>query len=104
MALVDALPQAVISTGRPRRAYTCDSYNSLTLAGPVTPHIIVDITTTYERKIEALRTHESQPVAAHFLPMAEILARLHGSRIGARYGEAFTPIPVLGRLPAASHL
>ena len=32
------------------------------------------------------------------------LARLWGARIGARYAEAFTPIPVLGRLPATARL
>jgi hypothetical protein len=36
--------------------------------------------------------------------MAETLARLWGARIGARYAEAFTPIPVLGRLPATARL
>jgi len=36
--------------------------------------------------------------------MAETLGRLWGARIGVPYAEAFTAIPVLGRLPAATRL
>lgn len=103
--LLAALPEAVIGTGFPRRAYTTDTYNSLTLDGPVTAGTIIDITATFEVKARALAAHDgTQPVTSHFGPMADTLARLWGARIGTRYGEAFTPLPVLGRLPAASHL
>lgn len=100
-----ALPGTVITTGCPRRVYTTDTYNSLTLAGPVQAPVIVDITATYETKTRALAAHDgTQPVSGHFGPMAETLARLWGARIGAPYGEAFTPLPVLGQLPAALRL
>jgi hypothetical protein len=36
--------------------------------------------------------------------MAETLGRLHGGRIGVRYAEGFSPVPILGRLPATDHL
>ena len=57
-----------------------------------------------EAKIAALQAHVSQPIAHHFGPMAETLARLHEQRIGTTYAEAFRPVPVLGRLPAAADL
>jgi LmbE family N-acetylglucosaminyl deacetylase len=104
-AVLAALPEAVISTGYPRRVYATDTYNSLTLNGPVNAGAIVDITATFETKAQALAAHSgTQPITGHFGPMAETLARLWGARIGARYGEAFTPVPVLGRLPAATRL
>ncbi len=104
-ALLDALPTAVLSTGYPRRAYTCDTYNSLTLDGPLHASTIVDITATFEVKMRALAAHGgTQPIAGHFAPMAENLGRLWGARIGAAYAEAFTAIPLLGRIPGATHL
>jgi len=102
-AVLAAIPEAVIATGHPRRLYTCDSYESLTLHGPVAGHTIVDITTTFEVKMRALHAHQSQPLD-HFGAMAERLARLWGARIGAAYAEPFTPLPVLGRLPSAAYL
>ncbi|ONI71168.1 GlcNAc-PI de-N-acetylase [Actinosynnema sp. ALI-1.44] len=102
--LVAALPDVVIATGHPRRVYTADTYNSLTADGPVPAHTTIDITDTYEIKKRALAAHTSQPISDHFGPMAETLARLWGSRIGVRYAENFVPVPILGRLPAASTL
>jgi LmbE family N-acetylglucosaminyl deacetylase len=100
-----ALPGAVISTGHPLRVYTTDTYNSLTLDGPVHAAVIVDITATFEVKTQALAVHGgTQPIAGHFGPMAETLGRLWGARIGVPYAEAFTAVPVLGRLPAAARL
>jgi N-acetylglucosamine malate deacetylase 1 len=61
------------------------------------------MTATFEVKAQALAAHGgTQPITGQFGPMAETLARLWGARIGARYAEAFTPIPVLGRLPATA--
>lgn len=102
--VLDALPEAVIATGQPRRFYTCDSYNSLTLDGPVNATTIVDITTTFDTKAKALRQHASQPIEDHFGPMAENLGRLWGARIGTQYAEAFTAVPILGRLPGTTCL
>jgi len=104
-AVLAALPDAVIRTGHPRRLYSCDSYNSLGLTGPITATTIVDISATAPQKMRALAAHtSSQPIDDHFAPMAETLGRLWGARIGATYAEAFTAIPVLGRLPGAEHL
>ncbi|MFJ9446421.1 PIG-L deacetylase family protein [Kitasatospora sp. NPDC101235] len=103
-AVLEALPEAKIETGRPRRLYSCDTYNSLTLVGPLVPTVMVDVTGTFDTKMRALRCHKSQPVDDHFGPMAEDLARLWGRRSGALHAEAFTALPVLGRLPGAAHL
>jgi LmbE family N-acetylglucosaminyl deacetylase len=104
-AVLAAIPDAVISTGFPQRLYSCDSYNSLTLTGPVPAATITDITTTYPTKMRALAAHSAtQPINDHFGPMADTLARLWGTRIGTQYAEPFTPIPILGRLPGAAHL
>ena len=100
-----ALPEAVIATGHPQRVYTTDTYNSLTLNGPVNAYAIIDITPTYEQKRKALAAHGgTQPIEEHFGPMADNLSRLWGARIGVPRAEAFTPIPVLGRLPGMLRL
>ena len=104
LQVLQALPNVVIATGHPRRVYACDTYNSLTLHGPVWAGAIVDISAVWDQKMRALRAHRSQPITGLFGPMADNLARLWGARVGAAYAENFTPIPVLGRLPASRHL
>ncbi|MGW2544046.1 PIG-L deacetylase family protein [Kitasatospora sp. NPDC001574] len=99
-----AIPEPRIATGRPRRLYTCDSYNSLTLDGPVRADVIVEVTATFPTKMAALRKHASQPIEQHFGPMAETLGRLWGARIGTAHGEAFTSVPILGCVPGANAL
>ncbi|MGV9263821.1 PIG-L deacetylase family protein [Kitasatospora sp. NPDC003701] len=99
-----AVPEPRIATGYPNRFYTCDTYNSLALGGPVRADVIVDATATFDTKMAALSEHASQPIAQHFGPMAETLGRLWGARIGAACGEAFTAVPILGCLPGATHL
>ncbi len=103
-AVLAAVPEPRITTGRPSRFYTCDTYNSLTLDGPVRADVIVDATATFGTKMAALREHASQPIEQHFGPMAETLGRLWGARIGTAYAEAFTAVPILGCLPGAAHL
>lgn len=98
-----ALPTAVISIRKPLSAYTCDTYESLTLTGPTPGRFIVDVSSTFEKKIEAIREHSSQPVD-DFCGMAKRIGALWGARIGADWAEAFDPIPLLGRLPGLPHL
>lgn len=97
------LPETVIATEKPSRLYVCDTYDSLTLSGTVQARTIVDVTETFPVKLEALALHKSQPLA-HFLRMAERLGATWGGRIGKAWGEAFDPVPILGRYPGASHL
>jgi LmbE family N-acetylglucosaminyl deacetylase len=102
-ALLAAIPEAVITTGRPLRLYTCDTYESLTLSGQVSGRTVVDVSTTFEVKMHALQAHASQPLD-HFVHMAERLARGWGARIGVAFAEAFDPVPILGRMPGATFL
>ncbi|MGY5079338.1 PIG-L deacetylase family protein [Streptomyces nigrescens] len=103
-AVLAGLPDAHIATGTPRRLYTCDTYNSLTLSGQVNASVIIDVTTTFARKMRALAAHSSQPIEEHFGPMARHQSGLWGGRIGVAHAEAFTAVPILGRLPGAAHL
>jgi LmbE family N-acetylglucosaminyl deacetylase len=104
-AVLAALPDAVIASGRPERVYTTDTYNSLCLDGPMRATAIIDVTEAFATKMRALDAHQgTQPIASHFAPMAENLARLWGARIGRPHAEAFAAVPVLGRVPAASSL
>lgn len=104
-AVLAALPDAVIASGRPQRCYTTDTYNSLCLDGPMRATAIIDITTTFATKMQALNAHQgTQPITHHFAPMAENLAQLWGARIGTTHAEAFTAVPVLGRVPGAVRL
>ena len=104
-AVLAALPEVVIATGRPLRVYSADTYNSLTLSGLVNAPVIIDITSTYEQKCAALAAHAgTQPIEDHFGPMADTLSRLWGARIGVPRAEAYTPVPVLGRVPSTARL
>lgn len=98
-----AVPLAIIETGFPRRVYMCDTYESLTLDGPFYGQVVVDVTETFETKIQALLAHRSQQ-SEHFVGMAERMGAAWGGRIGKPRAEAFQPVPVLGRLPAATCL
>jgi len=65
-----------------------------------TPHVVVDITGTYETKMRAIEAHKSQftpgkgrkPTrlnSPEFLPAVESRCRIYGLSIGAGYGEGF---------------
>lgn len=104
-ALLIALPEVVIATGRPSRVYHCDGYNGLDMYGrPFDLSVLVDVSATWDLKSRAAAVHASQPIADHFWPMVETLGRLHGMRIGTSYAEGFRPMPVLGRVPQATRL
>lgn len=70
------------------------------------PHLVVDVTDVWERRMAALRTHQSQLSGAgpetylthpDFLPEVESRARVYGAAIGVRYGEGYRvrgPVPI----------
>jgi LmbE family N-acetylglucosaminyl deacetylase len=101
--VLSAVIQTHISSGYPSKLYSCDTYNSLTLNGNVPGQRIIDVSETFDKKMEALSEHKSQPLA-HFIDMSQRLAKFWGARIGCKWGEAFDPIPILGKLPPAISL
>jgi LmbE family N-acetylglucosaminyl deacetylase len=103
--LLAALPDVVIATGHPARAYHGDGYNNLDQHGkPLHLAVIVNVADHWSAKTAALCAHRSQPIDEVFGPMADALSRLHGLRIGTARAEAFSPLPILGRLPATTEL
>jgi LmbE family N-acetylglucosaminyl deacetylase len=60
----------------------------------------VDITTTFEIKMEALKRHESQikKYGADFLEAVEARARHRGYEIGNKYAECFEVLRLLGEV------
>jgi len=74
----------------------------------VRPHLVVDVSGVWERRMAAVRAHASQLDAAGgpatyltapgFLEEIEARARGLGALVGARYGEGFRmrgPVPIL---------
>jgi N-acetylglucosamine malate deacetylase 1 len=71
----------------------------MTEAAEVPPTFVIDITSTFETKMKAIRAFKSQfergtgeRVALpfdRFQEAVELAARRHGQRIGATYGEGF---------------
>ena len=67
--------------------------------GAARPHLVVDVSATWERRMQALRAHASQLEPApgpatylthpEFLAEVEARARHFGALIGARYGEGY---------------
>ena len=54
------------------------------------PSVIVDITDTYEAKVNAMQTYDSQHgIVGGIFQLLEGRALEPGARIGVRYGEAF---------------
>ncbi|WP_327011639.1 GlcNAc-PI de-N-acetylase [Dactylosporangium sp. NBC_01737] len=103
--VLTALPDVVIATGHPKRAYHSDGYNNLDQHGrPLELPNIIDVSEHWQTKLTALGGHASQPITDHFGPMADALGTLHGQRIGTTRAEAFRAIPILGRLPATARL
>ncbi len=63
------------------------------------PSIVVDITDTFERKLEAMRTQASQmAVLPGIMEYLEGLAKVRGYMRGTRYGEAFLESTLLPTL------
>jgi N-acetylglucosamine malate deacetylase 1 len=99
-----AVQKAAIRFQQRMRLYVCDTYESLTLTGNVPGRTIVNVDATFDLKMRALAEHRSQAIEHHFAPMAKRQGQSWGARIGAHWGEAFDPVPVLGMLPAVDHL
>lgn len=87
----------------PHRLYRCriSRRASPDLAGPGTR--IVNVDDTYQQKLRALAAYQSLASSGR-AALADQRSRAWGDRIGVERAEAFVPLPILGRLPAATHL
>jgi len=78
------------------RIFCCDTYNSLGIRGPFRPDRFVDITQTWEKKIEVINAHKSQNLST-LLNMIERQGLVHGKAAGVKRAEAFLYLPFFGR-------
>jgi LmbE family N-acetylglucosaminyl deacetylase len=81
-------------------ALACDTYLGWGLEGPFAPQLYLDVTATWERKLEAIRCHASQS-PEHYIAIIERQCWLHGARSLTRYAEGFLRLPFFGRAEAA---
>lgn len=87
----------------PRALYRCET------RGTALPGVlgrgakIVDVTDVYERKLRALTAYEAF-AGSGYAALVERRSQFWGSQVGAERAEAFVPLSILDRLPAASHL
>jgi N-acetylglucosamine malate deacetylase 1 len=73
--------------------FSFDVWNPFSIRGRDKPKLIVDITTTFQSKVKALKCHESQLTALiTMLPSIYARAIFNGLRYGPRYVEKFTKI------------
>ena len=75
--------------------FCCDTYGSMGLRGPLQPNERVDVTQVWERKLEAIHAHESQPLE-FYLNMIERQCRAHGKAANCKFAEAFIRVPLYG--------
>ncbi|MBI4429019.1 MAG: bacillithiol biosynthesis deacetylase BshB1 [Ignavibacteriales bacterium] len=87
--------------GESQQPFRPDNYFEFMQWYEFQPSFIVDISETWETKLEAIRAHSSQfhdPKSKEpetrlsrpeFLELVEVRARNYGRRIGAKYGEPF---------------
>jgi LmbE family N-acetylglucosaminyl deacetylase len=86
---------------RPSRWYHFDTY--LLTRVPATPPVLIDISSEFPRKCQALRCHRSQ-APGQLVRMSRYMNGLHGMQLQTRYAEAFYPLPLMGRWPAMRDL
>jgi len=78
------------------RIFCCDTYKSVGLHGPFKPNYFVDVSQIWEKKMTAIKAHQSEPM--HFyLPMIEEQCLSHGKVAGTKRAEGFLYLPLFGR-------
>jgi hypothetical protein len=82
-------------THPPPGIFCCDSLSSVGLHGVFKPDRFVDVTEIWDRKISAIRVHQSQPLSI-FLERIDIQCRAHGKDHGVKRAEGFLYLPIFG--------
>jgi len=73
--------------------YSFDIWNPLTARDRDKPYLVVDITDTFAKKIEAIKAHKSQKVAMFsMIPATYIRAFVNGLNNKCKYAEVFHKI------------
>jgi len=93
--VIEALTKSHHRKVYPRRWYALDTYYSTVSEGF---SILIDISGQFEKKVSALRCHNSQHPDG-LVEMARTMNSLNGQRIRADYAEAFQVFSLLGRWP-----
>ena len=79
-----------------RALVSCDTYNGIGLRGHFESDYLVDVSSSWERKVSAISAHASQGPERYCRMIARQCA-LHGARGGVTYAEGFVRVPFLGR-------
>jgi len=77
------------------RIFCCDSLSSMGLHGPFKPNRYVDITDSWDKKIAAIKKHQSQPLRL-YLEMIDTQCLAHGRESGKKRAEGFCYLPLFG--------
>ena len=92
--------RAAIAVAGNTQAYdavlACDTYLGVGRSGMFEPDLYVDVTETWDQKLEAIRKHASQD-PEQYVQTLERQCWLHGARAKVRYAEVFQFIPLYGR-------
>ena len=87
-----------IKTGYPRILLCADTYNEACLDGVFNPNLYVDISLYFDKKLEAIGKHKSQPFKM-WKKIASDQNVLLGARLSnVQYAEGFIQVPILGKL------
>jgi LmbE family N-acetylglucosaminyl deacetylase len=77
------------------RIFCCDNMGSIGLHGPFKPDQYVDVNPFWQKKIDAINAHRSQPLW-YYLDMIDKQCAEHGQASGKKRAEAFLYVPFLG--------
>lgn len=87
----------------PRQLYRYETRGTAAAGAFALGAKIVDVTHVYERKLRALSAYEAF-AGSGYAGLVERRSQFWGVQVGAERAEAFVPLPILDRRPAASHL
>jgi len=77
------------------RIFSCDDIGSIGLHGAFKPNSYVDVDCFWDRKIAAIRAHQSQPLK-YYLDLIDKQCMAHGHASGGKRAEAFLYVPFFG--------
>ena len=77
------------------RIYCCDSLSSIGLHDRFAPDRYVDVSDIWDKKIAAIKIHQSQPVW-YYLEMIDRQCLAHGRDSGKKRAEGFRYLPIFG--------